>query len=478
LSGGTCLYAKTQKGEAHSALKDLARLNPETVKLWNGSKWTQVLKWTKSESKNDKIEIVLRSGERIGATGEHLWPTQRGIVQTKGLMVGDTIESCALPEPDNAKVPEYLTDDLLWLIGLFMAEGSFCGDVVQLSLCVDELPWFDKIKSAVEHLGCTCTYSICGNTLSVRLYGKVINAVIKNFIKYTSAHDVHLDARVWAFPNQALRIITQGYLDGDGHIEKNRIRIGFCRNYYLESDLRTLAARLVATITLNLSTATLNGEKYKAFRGEWRWSRSGHLNEKSRNEIVSIGRSRGRSFWDITVEDEPNLFALASGILTHNCKPNAMPESVKDRCTRSHEYIFLLAKSPHYYFDAEAVREPAVKGDPQSPRGSKGQPKLNGGRRHAQVDKPQVTTRNRRDVWTVSTKPFKGAHFATFPPDLIRPCILAGCKPGGTVLDPFCGSGTTGFVALATGRQFVGIDINPEYCEMAAERIGTTERSK
>jgi DNA modification methylase len=154
-------------------------------------------------------------------------------------------------------------------------------------------------------------------------------------------------------------------------------------------------------------------------------------------------------------------------------KPNQQPESVKDRCTRSHEYVFMLAKKPHYYFDAEAIREPAVNGDPKSPRGSKGQPKLNGGRRHAEADKPQVTTRNKRDVWTVSTAPYKGAHFATYPTDLIRPCILAGSRPGGTVLDPFCGSGTTGLVAAQEGREFIGIDINPEYCEMSRQRMNS-----
>jgi DNA modification methylase len=182
-------------------------------------------------------------------------------------------------------------------------------------------------------------------------------------------------------------------------------------------------------------------------------------------------------------------------------KTNAMPESVKDRCTRSHEYIFLLAKKPRYYFDAEAIAEPAagstirrLSQDIEHQSGSTRQPgKTNGPMKAAApryggkkyTENPDVfyrtksahaydykPRRNCRDVWTVSTANYKGAHFATFPPELIRPCILAGCKPGGTVLDPFCGSGTTGFVALATGRQFIGIDINPEYCEMSRQRIG------
>lgn len=165
-------------------------------------------------------------------------------------------------------------------------------------------------------------------------------------------------------------------------------------------------------------------------------------------------------------------------------KPNAMPESVKDRPTRCHEYIFLLAKSKRYHYDADAIKEPAIQGDPARPRGSKGNSKLNGGlrKRDAQgisrykgfngryFSKPPVQKRNKRDVWRVSVKPYKGAHFATFPPDLIEPCILAGAPVGGVVLDPFAGSGTTGMVAQRNGREFVGIEINANYCEMARER--------
>lgn len=125
-------------------------------------------------------------------------------------------------------------------------------------------------------------------------------------------------------------------------------------------------------------------------------------------------------------------------------KPNPMPESVKDRCTKAHEYIFLLTKSPKYFYDEEAVKEVGV---------------------------DETTTRNRRSVWTVTTKPFKGAHFATYPPDLIEPCILAGCPEGGTVLDPFGGSGTTAGVALKHGRKAILCELNPEYAALIPRRI-------
>ncbi|TIW05337.1 MAG: site-specific DNA-methyltransferase [Mesorhizobium sp.] len=161
-------------------------------------------------------------------------------------------------------------------------------------------------------------------------------------------------------------------------------------------------------------------------------------------------------------------------------KPNPMPESVRDRCTRSHEYIFMLSKSRKYYYDAEAVKEPAVRTD-QGAWSDKSEKQRGHSRRHsgfngryaekiAREGAPQ--TRNRRSVWTVPPKPFKAAHFATFPPDLIRPCILAGCPVGGTVLDPFFGSGTTGLVANAHGRNAIGIELNTDYIGIAEDRLG------
>lgn len=161
-------------------------------------------------------------------------------------------------------------------------------------------------------------------------------------------------------------------------------------------------------------------------------------------------------------------------------KPNCMPESVNDRCMRSHEYIFLLSKSAHYYFNAAAISEPvtSAKGNARTFRGGGA---YTGGRSHdnsAQVGREshgnsenKAGRRNKRSVWSVSTNGFRGAHFAVFPEKLIEPCILAGCPEGGVVLDPFAGSGTTGVVAKRMGRGFVGCEINPSYVAMAAGRI-------
>jgi len=180
--------------------------------------------------------------------------------------------------------------------------------------------------------------------------------------------------------------------------------------------------------------------------------------------------------WRVAFALQADGWYLRSDIIWH--KPNPMPESVTDRPTKSHEYIFLMAKSARYYYDHEAVKEPDANTD--HPRHVlNGQPALEPSGGIAPVhsglrrkDGRNGLGRNKRTVWTVSTKPFKEAHFATFPPCLIEPCILAGCPRGGTVLDPFFGSGTTGVVCWKHDRKFIGIDLSKTYLEdIAIPRI-------
>lgn len=167
---------------------------------------------------------------------------------------------------------------------------------------------------------------------------------------------------------------------------------------------------------------------------------------------------------------------LRQDIIWH--KPNPMPESVRDRCTKAHEYIFLLSKSERYFFESEAMKEPATNAGKRVSLGeksfAKGQAKgvnvaPSGNGLADYYDVP--THRNRRSVWTVATKPYKGAHFATFPLALIEPCILAGSRPGDIVLDPFMGSGTTAAGALIHDRQYLGCELNPDYAPLQNERI-------
>jgi len=177
--------------------------------------------------------------------------------------------------------------------------------------------------------------------------------------------------------------------------------------------------------------------------------------------------------WRVAFALQADGWYLRSDIIWH--KPNPMPESVTDRPTKAHEYMFLLAKSQKYYFDQDAVMEKAIS---EGPRGgnllnntAKGP---NGGNKRWEGDRAldwAENGRNIRSVWTIATHSFPEAHFATFPEKLVDPCIKAGCPSDGLVLDPFMGSGTTGIVALNLGRRFIGIELNPKYVEIAEKRL-------
>ena len=199
--------------------------------------------------------------------------------------------------------------------------------------------------------------------------------------------------------------------------------------------------------------------------------------------------------WRVAFALQADGWYLRQDIIWH--KPNPMPESVRDRCTKAHEYVFLLTKSERYYWDLESMQEAATDStavrlarDVENQRGSDRVPgKTNGpmkavkrrsvrpgvdtnggGQGEGTMTYPALT-RNRRSVWTIPTRPYNGAHFATFPPALVEPCLLAGSRPGDAVLDPFMGSGTVGAVAKQHGRGFIGCELNPDYLELAKARI-------
>lgn len=226
------------------------------------------------------------------------------------------------------------------------------------------------------------------------------------------------------------------------------------------------------------------GDSYNAYNGN-RGASKGDAN--SRHHEIMPGQPKGAGLtvptlknkdligipWRVAFALQDDGWYLRQDIIWN--KPNPMPESVRDRCTKAHEYVFLLSKSPRYYFDGHAIKEPAAEsslarlaqptlaqqvGSARVPGKTNGNMKAVGGE-----------MRNKRSVWTVTTQPYKGAHFATFPPALIEPCILAGCPADGTVLDPFGGSGTTAGVALALGRNAILCELNPEYAELVPGRV-------
>ncbi len=181
--------------------------------------------------------------------------------------------------------------------------------------------------------------------------------------------------------------------------------------------------------------------------------------------------------WRVALALQADGWYLRQDVIWH--KPNPMPESVTNRCTKAHEYIFLLTKKRKYYFDAEAIKEPVAAATKarlaQDVEGQEGSSSRVPGKTNGTMKAVGGgELRNKRSVWTVTTKPFKEAHFATFPPDLIEPCILAGSRSGDTVLDPFGGAGTSGLVAQRHGRDAVLCELNPAYIDIAQRRLAST----
>ena len=277
--------------------------------------------------------------------------------------------------------------------------------------------------------------------------------------------------------------------------------------------------RCVRDVLSDDGTVWLNiGDSY-ANDGKWGGS-SGGKHAKALHGNTSIGRTKVTTGlkpkdligipWMLAFALRADGWYLRQDIIWH--KPNPMPESVRDRCTKSHEYVFLLSKSERYHYDADAISEPfadssleRLRQDIASQRGRDRVPgktngpmkavgNINAGRssykagsassmndgehvRKSDAGLPvREAGRNKRSVWTVTTRPYKGAHFATFPPALIEPCILAGSRPGDVVLDPFMGSGTTAAVAIQHGRQYLGCELNADYGPLQDERIAEARR--
>jgi len=224
------------------------------------------------------------------------------------------------------------------------------------------------------------------------------------------------------------------------------------------------------------------GDSY-ANDGKWGGS-SGGKHAKALHGSSGVGRLKNTTGlppksligipWRVAFALQADGWYLRQDIIWH--KPNPMPESVRDRFTKAHEYMFLLSKSDRYYFAQDAVKEPVSEDMARRAAAghTRGQGKIDASRNDAETVRPKKiigATRNRRSVWTIPTQPFAGAHFATYPVALITPCILAGCPKGGVVLDPFMGAGTTAIAAVMNQRQYLGCELNPKYKDIAEKRI-------
>ena len=237
--------------------------------------------------------------------------------------------------------------------------------------------------------------------------------------------------------------------------------------------------RLVRDNLTDDGTLWLNiGDSYYNYRSDGNYPKQ--TVSKTRQDLPTKTPVRGNKLkglkskdligipWMLAFALRADGWYLRQDIIWHT--PNPMPESVKDRCTKAHEYIFLLSKNKNYYYNNEAIKEPAKDWGTRDRSNGKYHNPGSGLVPHSGLTK-SYERKNKRSVWSVTKKPYKGAHFATFPPDLIEPCILAGSEPGDIILDPFMGSGTTAMVAKQHGRYYMGCELHEDYGELIKNRV-------
>jgi DNA modification methylase len=476
LSGGEYVYAKTQKAIGPMMLKDIVRLEPNTVELWDGKKWVKVIGFKENKEQKEKVRITLRSGQKIYCTKEHRWVLSDGKEKvTDELVVGDKLKTCILPD-ESLHNPKILDNGLLWLIGLYIAEGSHSEDTIQISLNADETKWIDKISNIIRDLGGSITYDLKGGSLNVRIYSKVFEAILTQYVSGKTSKDKHLKQICWKLPNDKLLCILDGYLDGDGsYKEKDDIwSLGFTNNKFLEIDIRCISARLGYYCTIKKAVHRIKDKKYKGYCGYIKKKLNGHYNEKCRSEITDISIVKKKSnehLWDVEVDSDEHLFSLSSGILTHNCKTNPMPQVKQPRYRQCFEYMFVFSKGKPKTFN------PIMRKCTES------------GKHYTSTVRVINTDGDRKDinyfvsdetveynVWKLSVAQNKRfydidgrqvKHPAVFPYEIPYRHIKTWTNEGDLVLDPFIGSGTTALAATNLKRNFIGIDFNEDYCKIA-----------
>ena len=238
LDQNTLLYSKTQKGITVQTLKDLVRLEPSTVELWDGQKWNKVNQWLRNDDPQNILEITLRNGETIRCTGDHLFPIDGENIQASQLKIGDILTSCNFPNSD--KNVEFIPDEIGWFIGLYLAEGSISGDkAIQISSHVKEIERFNKLEKLCEKYDSKCRkYIQDGNNMTIKFSSPILRGILDMYIAGSKADSKHLSSKCWNRNNFFLSNILMGYLSGDGHFDKNNNtwRVGFTSNRYLTSD--------------------------------------------------------------------------------------------------------------------------------------------------------------------------------------------------------------------------------------------------
>jgi hypothetical protein len=376
----TAVYVRTPTGDRPMRLLHLdQQFAPGKFEVWTGERWTPVV-GTQQSRTADALEIEFRTGERVACTRDHRWPVESILGTTKvlradELTVGDVVPQVRLPESDYPDAP-MMGDDVAWLAGVFLGDGSFDSrdriqiaghrtkDVARAERIARIAAGYDGTCSVYEHGNIDG-----GNRQNVVIRSRVLAAAIRRYVGGEGSRGKHLTVNAWRRSDRWLRSLLDGYLVSDGHYDapNDRWRLGFCDNPWLARDLRTVAARLGAPCIVrrwgpvppDVRGGYWAGSTTFRYRGEIRFGHrgtDGRSQPKPRGEIVAIRATKRTTFIDVAVADDPHLFALASGLLTHNSNPPVGSLGDKERPATS--YITVATRDAARYFDLDAVRTP------------------------------------------------------------------------------------------------------------------------
>jgi hypothetical protein len=375
----TVVYVRTPTGDRPMRLLHLdQQFALGKFKLWNGTRWTEVV-GTQTSTAEDAIELEFRTGERVACTRDHRWPIEapgvgRKMLRADELTVGDVVPQTRLPDGALSEPTGLPNDDIGWLVGVFLGDGSFDSrDRIQIAgHRVLDASRADRLARIAADYDGTCSVyehgnEDGGNRGNVVVRSKVLAAAIRRYIGGDNARNKHLTDAAWRRSDVFLRSLLMGYLESDGHYDEpnDRWRLGFTDNRWLARDLRTIAARLGASCIVRRWGPVAPDERGGSWagattfrhRGEIRFGHrgiDGRSQPKPRGEIVAIHQSKRRTFIDVAVADAPHLFALASGLLTHNSNPPVGALGDKERPATS--YITVACVGASRWFDLDAVR--------------------------------------------------------------------------------------------------------------------------
>lgn len=450
IAGSSELYIKNNINEHKKIfLKDIYRHSDlSKLSLWDGTKWNRINNVILNSNPQDILKITLESGEIIKATGEHIFIDEMGNeIIANNLKKGDVLKTTTLPNTNNINKAEMLSENMAWFIGLYLAEGSMSNHKIQISSNTNETFRIDRIKELCsEYDGKYHIYiKPNSNTMTINVSSIIIEAYLNKYLKGNDCYSKAFTNSFFNLSNKLIEIAFMSYLNADGgkDLKNKRYRIGFTgKNRQLERDIRTICAKLNLRVTIKMDKIknTITNKIHPVLRGSVYLS-TGRRFIPSRIvniENIEINNSKTKYF-DIILEDKPNIFSLSSGIILHNCNP--VPINSKNN---------YLSNATEYFFTF-------VKG---------GKPTFNSEYDNGVYKYPLCHGKERLQ------------HPTQKPLELIKDLISKHSNEGDVILDTFAGTGTTAVASILLNREYIVIEKEDKYFRMLEERIDNTLKYK